>query len=463
MIERFECKGTWYIPENPENTVDGILTFDPDGESILDLIGSFTEFYSKVQNQKIILGFTNKGHKITLLECMEINRSESFPGIKTTSFLVTFIFEGAHFQNVDEIKFSSINASLAKLEEWVDIWGLSSEHIIESNGIKAICNFIDPIPFKISNSLSGKFNFYFNSPILPIPEFTIKQITKIEMISDYDMDFHIMLEHLFHFNLFLTLGIFEDTFIKEIELTSNALTFLTKENIPYKEKVKLFFNQSKRNLKVLSRSHHYFLFKYTHIRTNFETVIQKFFKLKETIPPVIDVIFSTFSAKDEYTENRFLNIIQALELYHRKIYENTDALKIDFESKLDPILFKLSDQQKKWLNEKLIYKYEPNLRTRLKFLFRKFPINPLNKIVPNKEDLFKLINATVNSRNYYTHYDEELKDKAYKDDKLFYLTEKLRFLLIIIVLSETGFTNSEIDKFFSKNEHIFYRYLVNNQ
>jgi hypothetical protein len=462
MLEKIDYKGIWYLPEKSEIKVEGTLTFDPDGESILDLTGSFTETYSKIKNQKVILGFTTKGKKITLIDCLEISRSESFPGMTTTCYLVTFIFEGAHFQTEDDIKFNRISANLSKLEEWVNVWGINSDHIIEPNGINVNCNFLESIHFKIINSISGHFNFYFNSPTLPVPDFTIKQTTKIEMDIDNDMNFHTLLESLFHFNLFLTLGVFEDTFIKEIEFTSKALTFYTKENIQYQDRVKLLFSQRKKNLKVLSRSHHFFLFKYTDIKTNFESIIQKFFKLKENISPVIDTIFSSFIDNDEYSENRFLNIVQALELYHRRIYENTVALKTEFQSFLDPILIKLSDQQKKWLEEKLYYKYEPNLRTRLKFLLRKFPINPLDKIIPNKKDLYKLIDATVNTRNYYTHYDVELIDKAYKDEKLFYLTEKLKLLLIIIVLSETGFANIEIENLFSKNGYRLYKYLIDN-
>jgi len=459
MIDKIEYKGIWHIPENPENEVEGTLFFNPDGDAILDLIGAFTDFPSSIQNQKIILGFTTKGKKITLLDCFENSRSMSFPGINTTSYLVSFIFEGAHFASVEEIKFNRINANLSRLEEWVNIWGFDINFDTKVKSIKMNYNIPDSIHFKINDSISGYFNFYFKSPMVPAPIFKIEQITDVELFSENDVDFHDLLELLFHFRLFLTLGVFEDTFIKEIEFSSNALTFHPKEDVTYKEKVKLFFVQNSRNTKVLTRGSHDFLFNFLQIRANFEPILQKFFTLKETIHPVIDTIFATFSEKDEYSENRFLNIVQALELYHRSIIEDTDILKKDFQSILDPILTKLSDQQTKWLREKLAYKYEPNLRTRLKFLFRKFPINPLNRIIQSN-DLTKIIDATVNTRNYYTHYDESLKPKAYKNDKLFYLTEKLKFLLIIIVLSETGFTNKEIEDLFSRHEYRFFNHLI---
>jgi hypothetical protein len=103
MIDKIEYKGIWHIPENPENVVEGTLFFNPDGDAILDLIGAFTDFPSSLQNQKIVLGFTTKGKKITLLDCFENSRSMSFPGINTTSYLVSFIFEGAHFSPYDYI------------------------------------------------------------------------------------------------------------------------------------------------------------------------------------------------------------------------------------------------------------------------------------------------------------------------------------------------------------------------
>ncbi len=100
------------------------------------------------------------------------------------------------------------------------------------------------------------------------------------------------------------------------------------------------------------------------------------------------------------------------------------------------------------------------LRSRLKFLFRKFSVSPLTKIIKGRSDLLNLIDATVCSRNYYTHYDDSIKSKALSGEDLFKLTEKLRILLVIIILSETGFSSKEIEELLLKHEYRFFNYLL---
>ncbi len=82
--------------------------------------------------------------------------------------------------------------------------------------------------------------------------------------------------------------------------------------------------------------------------------------LKTKFPPVLNSLFASFSDKDEFMETKFLNIVQALEIYHRRMIEDTIKLKTEFQSKLEPILEGLSEIHKKWLIDKLAYKWEPN-------------------------------------------------------------------------------------------------------
>jgi len=41
MIEKFEYKGIWWLPDKPKERISGTLKFTPDEGAILDLIGSF--------------------------------------------------------------------------------------------------------------------------------------------------------------------------------------------------------------------------------------------------------------------------------------------------------------------------------------------------------------------------------------------------------------------------------------
>ena len=66
MVEEFEYKGTWFLPERSRKRVNGILTFAPSGGAELQLDGVLSEYgndkYSFTMIQpEIILGYFTTG------------------------------------------------------------------------------------------------------------------------------------------------------------------------------------------------------------------------------------------------------------------------------------------------------------------------------------------------------------------------------------------------------------------
>ena len=66
----------------------------------------------------------------------------------------------------------------------------------------------------------------------------------------------------------------------------------------------------------------------------------------------------------------------------------------------------------------------------------------LNRIIENKDLFVKQIKW---SRNYYTHYSLEDKKRALQGKDLFYLSEKLKIVLVCALLVEVGFSKNEIE------------------
>ncbi len=58
MIEKFEYKGYWWLPNRPETKIPGTLTFNPDEGAILDLEGSFKDVgdLKRLLRPEVILG-----------------------------------------------------------------------------------------------------------------------------------------------------------------------------------------------------------------------------------------------------------------------------------------------------------------------------------------------------------------------------------------------------------------------
>jgi hypothetical protein len=62
----------------------------------------------------------------------------------------------------------------------------------------------------------------------------------------------------------------------------------------------------------------------------------------------------------------------------------------------------------------------------------------------------QFIRDVVNTRNFHTHYDEDLKKKALTGANLDDATRKLRAILQLIFLLELGFDRDGINKFAGK-------------
>ena len=94
------------------------------------------------------------------------------------------------------------------------------------------------------------------------------------------------------------------------------------------------------------------------------------------------------------------------------------------------------------------------MRIRLKELLSELPESLKQKLFTNED---KFITNVKDSRNYYTHYSLHLAAKALKDGELFYATEKLKVILIALLLKEIGILNEKFENMFlERGRRIFY-------
>jgi hypothetical protein len=63
----------------------------------------------------------------------------------------------------------------------------------------------------------------------------------------------------------------------------------------------------------------------------------------------------------------------------------------------------------------------------------------------------RFIDKVIKTRNYLIHHKKELYQKATKGDELFFLTQKLKLILEICLLSKMGFSIEKIQKLILKN------------
>jgi len=453
MIEEFEYKGIWWLPDKPERQISGTLRFTPAEGANLELIGSFRsiEDINTIFAPGIILGESSNGKSITLNECIETNRTFSFPGSQTSSFYANKIFVGVHFQKEEDIQFKNFSVRFSHLDEWVNISGFSIEYKWED--VEVIIKHKLPPPFQanINDSLRVLINF---EPIWPTSSFvqkeaSIKQNTWIQLESAEDKPFEYYEKVMNHIQNFLSLGITEPVLPIAIEGITKANKEMSGDKLHYPP-AQIFWKlaDTPKASKTLLPPEMLFTFK--DISNRFEIFLRNWFKKAELLEPIYNLYFGTLYNPRMYLEHRFLSLVQAVESYHQRVcggeYLQEKEYRPVYEALVKAIPSEIEEDFRSSLEKRLKYGNEYSLRKRLKEIFEKYSVI-LSRFIEDKENF---IERVADTRNYLTHWREGLKEHAAQGEELYRLTQKLNMILEICLLAELGFNSEEIKDLFLK-------------
>jgi hypothetical protein len=440
-MKSFECNGIWWIPDNPKRKICGKLKFNPQDGLELKTIGYFKDEKESLdlKNYEIILGSTEKGN-VTLINCIE-NQS-SGGSFKKTSLYIQIILVGNHFEKKDDIKFNDMTISFLNLDEWAGLSGITDE----SKDSKDIFYFEDPgsISATVEDlKISIHFLNYYESKRFQLE---LRQNTVFFLESIYEIHLDEFLYNLCNqIRNFISLGIGKATFpttIKAGTKDDNSVEIyyaINRFNIPNKQ--------------ILNRDMFFVLSEIE----DFEIIINNWLINYDSLRPVYSAYFGTLNNSKMFLEQEFLSLAQALESYHRRMFGGSYIDEEDYkpfaEILYDAIPSELDSSHKNSLKDRIKYGYEFSLRKRLKEILSKYD----SIIVTIISDKSGFINDVTNTRNYYTHLNEEGKEYAVTNMlELDKLTKKLKFLLEICFLEELGFKVSEIEKLTSKDRRYDY-------
>ena len=104
---------------------------------------------------------------------------------------------------------------------------------------------------------------------------------------------------------------------------------------------------------------------------------------------------------------------------------------------------------RKWLYGRIIKGNELPFGKRLKNI-----IDPFKEYFGNSSDRNKLIRNIVDTRNYLTHYSNEVKSKAAQGMALYILCEQLEGIIQLHLLSHLGFSEIKIGDILKSNDQL---------
>lgn len=456
MQENFESNGIWFLPTSEDDKISGKITYSLEEGIYLELLGTFSNLEHSIfeSNKEIILGILQNGKKVTLLKSSVVSCTHNFPGISTVKFLACYMLIGEHYFNKDQLLFDEISIDYHNLSEWLNITGIN-ESSLSPNELNLRYLLPEEINFKINN-IDSKFRFSAKTNRDNLKSFTLIQNVELILQKDNTVDIFELLRESLVFQGFLTFATFESCYPTKIHLKSSNSYEIYGETKIYK-KIELYYKSSVSKSKKQNHPVN-FLFNYKDVENNFQSIINKWYENDSKLEPIIYLFLNSFYSQNTiFTENKFLEIIHALETFHRRIYKNFVISKTEYRKQKHVILESVPQSYREWLGNKLSFGNEPSLQERLIELLDLDKFEFLEDLIPDKSDFIKKVK---NSRNFYTHYDTSLEKKALKGAQLFYITLKLRIVLIIHLLILLGFNKEKINGILKIIKDYHHNYLI---
>jgi hypothetical protein len=462
-----QYQGYWWIPSLPDQKVSGNLVIQTNGEIELNTIGNLTELpqgaiadailkeWSKVP---VILGFSTNGKNITLVDCLCLGNKISFPGITTSKFIASTMLVGLHFQSANELKFSSIETVITGFDEWLGIYGHKVTYCLnhedsELESAQITYRLPPAIDTEIDEKLSLKVDFCVTIPAIITRDISFHQKAYLKLNSAKSMHLTDWQKLLFKLCNFLCLATNERVAIKSANLdTPPIIGNQTDKSI---SQIQTYYKSGLDQPSVDKFNIQKMLFCYEDIANEIGAILNIWLTSYTTIEPVFNLYFALIHKDDLYIENMFLNLVQGLETLHRRTTNNSVLPNSEHQERIKRILESVSvEDDKTWLEERLKYSNEPPLRRRIKDL-----IEPFKELFGSNKIRNSLILKIVDTRNYFTHYDQSLIEKAAKGNELYELKEKLRILFIMHILLLIGFPHEKISGLHVvlKNRYLYHR------
>lgn len=389
-----------------------------------------------------LLGKDEGGLPFTLADGFLMSYSHSGPEKSSATFHFNYAFRGAHFKDETSAILTELSIRIPTVAHWLETSGLAFE-LAQSRRAVDI-RFSQPADLEFELEPGLKLVFGFDWTLQPARfEASLAQRTWLILQASPARTF-IQLRTTAHRVL-------------------NLLSLLVGEPLGYES----FFGKTPAKggerrgestaLEVLFApispelvdsvvESHRMLVRFKDLQDAHPNVFRCWLKKYETFCSSFDSYFAVQRRDPGYQEQRFLSIVQSLESFHR--LGNEAEPSGDHQERLDRIETRLEPKDWKWLKRNL-RPSEPNLAQRLREL-----LEPFGDLFGSPEDRRLLADKTADTRNYLTHYDPRMKEKAVAPARLWPYLYRLRILFSLCCLLEIGFTVDEARRFIEKNNRM---------
>jgi hypothetical protein len=370
------------------------------------------EGFTEPFEPEIIYGLSSDGKLITLKDCGKTLGNLRFGGgFSTSAYAANTIFVGQHFERPEDVGFERLVVEYLNLEAWADSSGFALKFVEETEEPKR--RWIEmkhELPEAATASVGAEyevtldFGSDFEASKRPFTWATIKQPAELAIKFAEKQPFDRLSDIVFRLQHLLSLGMR----ISAYPITIRGYTGAPGEALPVWE----HYSPLGRMDDVERPERFEMLFSRGDLPGNFETAVARWLERAGDLDPVYRLFLGTVYNPRSYLEQRFLSLVQALEVYHRRALYVPDLPKEEHDERVREILDAVPEKHQGWLERKLQVVSEPSLNQRLHEVFKRH--RDIVESVVDKEKRVRagFIEKVVATRNYRTHFDDSKKDQA---------------------------------------------------
>lgn len=448
--EEWKKSGYFWLPENEDKKIPGTLSILDGGEIELEVVGLFDESIEAINGNddlSRIIGHVEKDGLVTLEDCFYRTKNIAFGGISKSIVHVHKVISGVAYDKDEAVTFNTVSFVVEGINEWVGITGIN---VIRGSDYKTTTISYTPqeeIVYYLKNGLKLHILFGYTLPsFTSTTEARIAHQTYFKLSSEDAKEFSEFSTVIHQITYLLGFAVDSTVTISDVSATSNEIVREISEGKKRPVTIKLYYPSLPFSDNAPKVDKHRMLFRFSDIRENAEHVFNKWLSTYSVIRPSLGLYFSAVSGDHKYLDGKFLALAQGLETYHRRTSNETSRDESEFRSMVASILWSCQKQNRKWLRGRLYHGNEINLGQRIKRI-----IEPYKSYLGNSRQRNKFIRGVVNTRNYLTHYSEELEKDAVKGSELWRLCQKMEAVFQLHLLRQLGFEESHIKRILSNN------------
>lgn len=424
MQAKINSDGIWWFPTNESIKFDGTILFEHEKGGTLTLFGNSEDISDKNLSNKtnnvILIGKLFDDTKITLCidHVLNISNFEDYrSGYSRSKFILSirYIVLGVHFNSLEDINFEYVMIRYSNIDKWIHDYDIKGWDLLSKDDeqISFKYKFGKSIDVKVQQqNIMIQLKYLPNVSIKPQYDKTIVSLQIYIIIKpnkEKDIDEYIKLKQILQD--FLNLISYENIIMESIDgyiQDDKNKHKLKRVELLYRNSISKDFNKTQVRKP--------FLFYYDDIANKFDTILNKWFELPKKLGIAYDLYFGQLYNDQLYDVNRFLMLAEALEVYHRVIFEG------------------------KSLSEKGDRSIQ--LKCRIQDIYNRYI--DIFEFLSIK--LYNFVDKISSYRNKLTHGNISSDEIDHED--IIWQYKNLQILFQLCLLTEIGFNDDEIKRIF---------------